>query len=141
MDEIIRGSTNENLCETVVEIMKSKFKMSMIGELNYFIGFQVKQLKDGIFINQVKHCKDLLTKLEMDKCKAINTPISSNYHLDQDSVGKLVDQIKYRGLICSLLYLTASRPGIMFVVCMCARFQSTPKESHFNAAKRIMKHL
>jgi len=121
--------------------MKSEFEMSMMGELNYFLGLQVKQLKDDIFLNQAKYCKDLLRKFEMDKCKPISTPFSTSYHLDQDEAGIPVDKTKYRGLIGSLLYLTASRPDIMFVVCMCARFQFAPKESHFNAAKRILKYL
>jgi len=66
VDDIIFGSTNEELCEAFVEVMKREFEMSMMGELNYFLGLQVKQLKDGIFINQAKYCKDLLRKFEMD---------------------------------------------------------------------------
>ena len=120
---------------------ESKFEMSMLGEMNYFLGLQVKQLKDGIFINQAKYCKELLRKFEMDKCKAISTPISTNCQLDQDHARKSVDQSKYMGLIGSLLYLTASRPDIMFVVCLCARYQSDPKDSHYNEAKRILKYL
>jgi len=77
----------------------------------------------------------------MDKCKSINTPFSTNCHLDHDVAGNSVDETKYRGLIGSLLYLTTSIPDIMFVVCMCACFQSAPKKSHFNAAKRILKYL
>ncbi|XP_068466483.1 uncharacterized mitochondrial protein AtMg00810-like [Phaseolus vulgaris] len=77
----------------------------------------------------------------MDKCKAINTLISTSCQLDQDHAGKSVDQSKYRGLIGSLLYLTASRRAIMFVVCLCAEYQYDPKESHYNAAKRILKYL
>ncbi|XP_068498306.1 uncharacterized mitochondrial protein AtMg00810-like [Phaseolus vulgaris] len=119
--------------------MKSEFEMSMLGEMNFFLGLQVKQLKDGIFINQTKYCKELLKKFDMDQCKAINTPISTSCQLDQDCAGKYVDQSKYRGLIGSLLYLTASRPDTMFDVCLCARYQSDPKESHYNAAKRILK--
>jgi len=141
VDDIIFGSNNGELCETFVEIMKCEFEMSMMGELNYFLGLQVKQLKDGIFLNQAKYCKDLLRKFEMDKCKPISTPFSTSCHLDQDEVGISVDETKNRGLIGSLLYLTASRPNIMFAVCMCARFQYAPKESHFNAAERILKYL
>jgi len=129
------------LYEAFVEVMKSEFEMSMLGEINYFLGLQVKQLKDGIFIIQAKYCKELLRKFEMDKCKAINTPIPTSCQLDQDHVGKSVDQSKYKGLIDSLLYLTAIRPDIIFVVCICARYQSDPKESHYNAAKRILKYL
>jgi len=104
-------------------------------------GLQVKQLKDDIFLNQAKYCKDVLRKFGMDKCKPINTPFSTSCHLDHDIAGNTANESKYRGLIGSLLYLTASRPDIMFAVCMCACFQSAPKESHFNAAKRILKYL
>ncbi|XP_068466314.1 uncharacterized mitochondrial protein AtMg00810-like [Phaseolus vulgaris] len=129
------------MCEAFVEIMKSEFEMSMLGEMNYFLGLQVKQLNDGIFINQAKYCKELLRKFKMDQCKAINTPISTSCQLDQDYAGKSVDQSKYRVLIGFLLYLTVTKPDIMFDVCLCARYQSDPKESHYNATKRILKYL
>jgi len=77
----------------------------------------------------------------MENCKEISTPMATNCYLDSDEKGTSVDQTKYRGLIGSLLYLTASRPDIMFSVCLCARFQSNPKESHFTAAKRILKYI
>jgi len=141
VDDIIFGSTNEEMCEAFVKAMKSEFEMSMLGEMNFFLGLQVKQLKDRIFISQEKYYKELLKKFDMDQCKEINTPISTSCQLDQDFAGKSVDQSKYRGLIGSLLYLTASRPDIMFVVCLCARYQSDPKESHYNATKRILKYL
>jgi len=141
VDDIIFRSTNEEMCEAFVETMKSEFAMLMLGEMNFFLGLQVKQLKDEIFINQAKYCKELLRKFEMDQCKAISTPISTSCKLHQDYAGKSVDQSKYRGLIGYLLYLTASRPAIMFVVCLCARYQSDPKESHYNVAKRIWKYL
>ena len=92
VDDIIFGSTNEELYEAFVEIMKRKFEMSMLGEMNYFLSLEVKKLKDGIFINQAKYCKDLLRKFEMDKCKVISTPISTSCQLDQDHAGKSVDQ-------------------------------------------------
>jgi len=77
----------------------------------------------------------------MEKCKEAATPMSTSCYIDADAVGTVVDQSKYRGLIGSLLYLTSSIPNIMFAVCLGARFQSNPKESHLKAAKRIMKYL
>ena len=77
----------------------------------------------------------------MDNCKAMNTPMGSSTYVDQDESGTPIDITKYRGMIGSLLYLTASRPGITFSVCLCARFQANPKESHLMAVKRIMKYL
>jgi len=115
--------------------------MSMMGELNYFLGLQIKQLQNDTFLNQSKYCRDVLKKFEIDSCKEASTPIATSCYLDADEHGTTVDQTKFRGLIGSLLYLTASRPDITFVVCICARFQANPKESHFNAAKRILKYL
>ena len=115
--------------------------MSMIGELTFFLGFQVKQMKEGIFISQEKYTKDLLKRFKMDECKPIKTPMPTNGHLDLDEGGNSVDQTLYRSMIGSLLYLTASRPDIMFSVCMCARFQASPKETHLIAVKRILRYL
>jgi hypothetical protein len=99
----------------------------MIRELNFFLGFQIKQLKEGTFIHQEKYTNDILKKIKMDDCKTIKTPMPTNGHLDLDKGGKPVDQKLYRSMIGSLLYLTASRPDIMCSVCMCARFQANPK--------------
>jgi hypothetical protein len=96
--------------------------MSMMGELKFFLGFQIKQLKDGTFVSQTKYTSDMLKKLDMDKAKPIKTPMPTNGHLDLDVGGKFVDQKVYRSMIGSLLYLCASRPDIMFSVCMCAKF-------------------
>jgi len=115
--------------------------MSMMGELTYFLGQQVKQLKHGTFLNQSKYCFDLLKKFKMEDCKEAVTPIATNCFMDADEASQPVDSTKYRGLIGSLLYLTTSRPDIQFGVCLCARFQANPKESHFKAAKRILKYL
>jgi hypothetical protein len=76
----------------------------------------------------------------MEKCKPIKTPMPTNGHLDLDEGGNLVDQTLYRSMIDSLLYLTSSRPDIMFSVCMCARFQSKPKKAHLRAVKRILRY-
>jgi len=121
--------------------MQGEFEMSMMGEFSFFLGLQIKQSKKGIFVCQSKYCNDILKKFEMESCKAATTPMSTNCYLSADEVEPEVDQTKYKGLIGSLLYLTASRPDIMFAIFLCARFQSSPKESHVKAAKRILKHL
>jgi hypothetical protein len=113
----------------------------MIGELTFFLGFQVKQMREEIFISQEKYTKDLLKRLNMDDCKPIKTLMPSNGHLDLDEGGKPVDPTLYRSMIGSLLYLTASRPNIMFSVCMCAHFQACPNEPHLSAIKRILRYL
>jgi len=129
------------MCEEFVAAMQGEFEMSMMGELTYFLGLQVKQLKHGTFLSQSKYFFDLVKKFKMDDCKEAATPISTNCLMDADEARQQVDSTKYRGLISSLLYLTASRPDIQFGVCMCARFQSNIKESHFKAGKRSLKYL
>jgi hypothetical protein len=141
VDDIIFGSTNKSTCEEFSRIMIQKFKLSMMGELKYFLGFQVKQLQEGTFISQTKYIQDILNKFGMKDAKPIKTPMGTNGHLDLDMGGKSVDQMVYRSMIGSLLYLCASRPDIMLSVCMCARFQADPKEVHLRAVNRIMRYL
>jgi hypothetical protein len=141
IDDIIFGSTNSSFCEEFSKIMTDRFEMSMMGELKYFLGFQIKQLEDGMFISQTKYTHDLLKKFGMDKAKTIKTPMCTNGHLDLGMGGKSVDQKVYHSMIGSLLYLHASRPDIMLSMCLCARFQAVPKECHLRVVKRIMRYL
>ncbi|XP_070020821.1 uncharacterized mitochondrial protein AtMg00810-like [Nicotiana sylvestris] len=121
--------------------MGSEFEMSMMGELNFFLGLQVKQSPKGISICQQKYIKELLKRFDMEASKVIDTPTATGTRLDMDEIGSPVNQTMYRGIIGSLLYLTANRPDIVFSVGLCARFQSNPKESHLKAAKRILIYL
>jgi hypothetical protein len=121
--------------------MTKRFEMSMMGELKFFLGFQIKQLKEGTFISQTKYTNDILKKFDMNNAKPIKTPMPSNGHLDLNEEGKIIDQKVYRSMIGSLLYLCTSRPDIMLSVCMCARFQANPKQCHLMAVKRIFRYL
>ena len=80
-------------------------------------------MNNGTFVSQGKYIKDMLKKFGMNESKSISTPIETNDNLDSDASGNMVDQKLYRSMIGSLLYVTASRPDVMFSVCMCARFQ------------------
>ncbi|GJX95516.1 retrovirus-related pol polyprotein from transposon TNT 1-94 [Tanacetum coccineum] len=117
------------------------FEMSMMGELNFFLGLQIKQMEDGIFFNQSKYIKEMLKKFGLEDSKPMKTPMSSDTKLTKDEECESVDSTKYRGMIGSLLYLMASRPDIMFSVCLCARFQEAPKTSHLEAVKRIFRYI
>ncbi|GJV39891.1 putative ribonuclease H-like domain-containing protein [Tanacetum coccineum] len=110
VDDIIIGSSNPKLCREFKALMHNKFKMSVMGELNFFLGLQVLQKNDGIFLSQDQYVVDILKKFGLSDI---------------------------RPMIGSLMYLTASRPDIMFAVCACARHQVTPKECHLHAVKRI----
>jgi hypothetical protein len=141
VDDIIFGSTCQDMCDEFAKIMHDEFEMSMMGELNFFLGLQIKQLEDGIFFNQSKYIKEMLKKFGLEDSKPIKTPMSTEVKLTKDNEGESVDNSKYRGMIGSLLYLTASRPDIMFSVCLCARFQEDPKTSHLEAVKRIFRYI
>jgi hypothetical protein len=141
VDVIIFGSTNKSSREEFSRTMIKKFEMSMMRELKYFLGFQIKQLQESTFICQIKYIQDILKKFGMKNAKPMKTPMGTNGHLDLDTGVKSVDQKLYRSMIGSLLYLCASRPDIMLSVCMCARFHANPKEVHLRAMKRIMRYL
>jgi len=120
VDDIIFRSSNENLCKKFSKYIQEEFKMSMMGELTFFLGMQVRQSKKDTFIYQEKYARDVIKKFGMENCKKIETPMSSSSKLDKNENGKKVDQKTYKSIIGSLLYLTASR--LLFSVCMCARF-------------------
>jgi hypothetical protein len=129
VDDIIFGSTNQDFCEEFGEMMANEFKMSMIGQLSYFLGLQIKQIKNGTFMTQGKYIQDMIKKFGLEDAKAISTPMGTNGHLDSDANGNMVDQKLYRSMIRSLLYVTALRPDVILSVCMCARFQASLRES------------
>src|SRR5919202_809639 len=141
VDDIIFGSSSQTLCKEFTELMSNHYEMRMMGELTYFLGLQVKQMKNGIFISQTKYVNELLSKFGFKDCSSMKTPMATATKLDQDVKGKPVDITAYRGMIGSLLYLTSSRPDIMFATCLCARYQANPKESHLMAVKRIFRYL
>ena len=119
VDDIIFGATSDKLIEIFSEEMTNQFEMSMIGELSYFLGLQIKQMDKGIFLNQEKYVDEMLKKFNFNDTRIRGTPMSTTLKLDIDDIGKSIDQRKYRSMIGSLLYLTASRPNIMFGVCLC----------------------
>ncbi|KAG9450359.1 hypothetical protein H6P81_010324 [Aristolochia fimbriata] len=118
-----------------------EFEMSMVGELLFFLGFQIKQQDTGIFLNQEKYAKEMVQKFGMEHTKPKATPMGTNEKLHRDSEGVGSDQHLYRSMIGSLLYLTISRPDLCFSVGVCARYQANPKESHLKAVKRILRYV
>ncbi|XP_075092019.1 secreted RxLR effector protein 161-like [Nicotiana tabacum] len=121
--------------------MGNEFEMSMMGELNFFMGLQIKQTPTRTMIHQQKYIKELLKNFNMECSKSIDSPIATAIKLDLDEEEKSVEQKLYRGMIGSLLYLTLSMPAIVFSVGLCARFQENPKESHLKDVKRILRYL
>ena len=122
VDNIVFGSIIDHLAQEFSEEMKREFEISMVEKLNFFLGLQVKQRKDGIFISQDKYAKNLVKRFDLDSKKHTSTPMSSSVKLSLDVAGVDVDPTLYRNMIGSLLYLTVSRPDITFNVGVCAQF-------------------
>ncbi|GKC70059.1 putative ribonuclease H-like domain-containing protein, partial [Tanacetum coccineum] len=116
VDDIIFGSTKKSLCDEFEGLMHKRFQMSFMGELTFFLGLQVQQKEDGIFISQDKYVAEILKKFDFAIVKTSSTPIKTNKELVKDEEVEAVDVYLYRSMIGSLMYLTASRPDIMFAV-------------------------
>ncbi|GJV11142.1 putative ribonuclease H-like domain-containing protein [Tanacetum coccineum] len=129
------------MCTEFEKMMHKKFQMSFMGELTFFLGLQVTQKDDGIFISQDKYMDEILKKFGFSIMKTTSTPMETSKPLIKDENDEDVDVHLYRSMIGSLMYLTSSRPDIMFDVCACARFQVTPKVSHRHDVKRIFRYL
>ncbi|GKE45640.1 putative ribonuclease H-like domain-containing protein, partial [Tanacetum coccineum] len=141
VDDIIFGYTKKSLCTEFKKTMHKKFQMSSMGELTFFLGLQVKLKEDGIFISQDKYVTEILKKFGFSDVKTASTPMETQKPLLKDEDGEEVDVHLYRPMIGSLMYLTSSRPDIMFAVCACARYQVNLKVSHLHAVKRIFRYL
>ncbi|GKC31970.1 retrovirus-related pol polyprotein from transposon TNT 1-94 [Tanacetum coccineum] len=141
VDDIIFAASTPELCDLFSKIMCSKFKMSMMGKISFFLGLQISQTPKGIFINQSKYALESLKKYGFDTCDPVDTPMVKKSKLDEDKEGKAVDPSHYRGMIGTILYLTASRTDLQFAICMCARYQARPTEKHLHAVKRIFRYL
>ncbi|GJQ93013.1 uncharacterized mitochondrial protein-like protein [Tanacetum coccineum] len=141
VDDIIFGSTRKDMCTEFEKMMHKKFQMSSMGELTFFLGLQVTQKDDGIFISQDKYVDEILKKFGFSIVKTASAPMETSRPLMKDENAKDVDVHLYRSMIGSLMYITSLRLDIMFDVCACARFQVTPKVSHLHVVKRIYRYL
>ncbi|GJT75335.1 retrovirus-related pol polyprotein from transposon TNT 1-94 [Tanacetum coccineum] len=144
VDDIIFGSTHPRYSQLFFNLMKSRFEMSMMGEMTFFLGLQVNQSPRGIFINQSNYVLEILKKYGMETCDPCGTPMETKDKLDINQNWTLVDATKYRSMIGSLMYLMSSRPDIVHATCLCARYQANPTEKQSGdllRAKRIFHYL
>jgi hypothetical protein len=141
VDDIVFGGSSRTLVARFAEDMSKEFEMSMMGELQFFLGLQIKQMMERTFVHQANYMKDILKKFKMDDSKPLSTPMRTTTALNADEDGEPVDQKEYRSKIDSLLYFTVTRLDIQFSVCLCARFQASSRTSHRQAVKRIFKYL
>ncbi|GJX03267.1 retrovirus-related pol polyprotein from transposon TNT 1-94 [Tanacetum coccineum] len=141
VDDIIFASTNTAMCNEFANLMTTKFKMSMMGQMSFFLGLQISQSPRGIFLNQSKYAYEIIKKYGLLTSDSVDTPMVEKNKLDEDLQGTPVDATLYRGMIGSLMYLTSSRPDLIYAVCLCAWYQAKPTEKHLNAVKRIFRYL
>jgi hypothetical protein len=141
VDDIIFGGSSRTLVSIFQEMMKNEFQMSMMGELTFLLGIQVKKTKQATFVHQAKYTKDLMKKFNMAELKPVSTPMSIATSLGPDEDGEVVDQREYRSRIGSLLYLTVTHSDIQFAVCLCVRFQASPRSLHRTTVQQIFKYL
>ncbi|XP_050915454.1 uncharacterized mitochondrial protein AtMg00810-like [Lathyrus oleraceus] len=141
VDDIMSGGMPNQMVQHFFKQMQSEFEMSHVGELTYFLGLQVKQMDDTIFISQRKYVDNIVKKFGIESVSHKRTPEATHLKLTKDEKGVDMDQSLYKSMIDTLLYLTASRPDITFVVGVCARYHVEPKISHINKVKRILKYI
>ncbi|GJW63838.1 retrovirus-related pol polyprotein from transposon TNT 1-94 [Tanacetum coccineum] len=137
VDNLIFAFTSPAMCDEFAKVMTFKFKMLMMEKMSFFLGLQISQSSRGIFINQSNYALEIIKKYGMLSSDPVDTPMVEKSKLDEDLQGKPVDPTHYCGMIGFLMYLTSSRPDLVFAVCMCARYQAKPTENHLHAVKRI----
>nr|GEV77056.1 retrovirus-related Pol polyprotein from transposon TNT 1-94 [Tanacetum cinerariifolium] len=141
VDDIIFASTDPKACDIFSNETSSKFQMSMMGQMSFFLGLQVSQSTGGIFINQSKFSLEILKKFRMDSCDPVDTPMVDRLKLDEDPLVIPVDKTRFHSMVGSLMYLTCSRPDLVFAVCMCARYQASPTKKHLEELKQVFRYL
>jgi hypothetical protein len=141
VDDIIFGSNNASSVQWFASTIQSKFEISMIGELTFFLGLKITQRSEGLFLSQEKYLREMLKRFQMEDSTPMRTPMVTGCKLRKDDDSLDVDQSSYRCMIDNLLYIIASHLDIMHVVGMVGRYQAAPKQSHFLAIKRIFRYL
>jgi hypothetical protein len=121
--------------------MMDEFDMIDLGKIRYFLGIEVLQKEDGIFISQRKYTHEVLERFNMGQCNSVKNPIVPGFKLTKDEGGVQVDSTLYKQMVGSFMYLTATRSDLMFVVSLISRYMEHPIESHLMAAKRILRYV
>jgi Reverse transcriptase (RNA-dependent DNA polymerase)/gag-polypeptide of LTR copia-type/Integrase core domain/GAG-pre-integrase domain/Domain of unknown function (DUF4219)/Zinc knuckle len=141
VDDMIYMGSNQELVEKFKESMKRRFEMTDLGELKYFLGLEVIQGDEGIFVSQRKYAMDLVNRFNLKGCNGVNTPMNAKEKLVKKDGSPLADGVVYRSLVGGLIYLTHTRPDISFSVGVVSRFMHDPSKHHLGAAKRILKYI
>ncbi|KAL8087732.1 hypothetical protein AgCh_037766 [Apium graveolens] len=141
VDDMIFTGNNPGMFNDFKKVMTNEFEMTYIGQMSYFLGVEVKQNRDGIFMSQKKYAEQILKKFRMEECKSVSTPAEPSIKLRVDSIRQSVNPTLFKSLVRSLRYLTFTRPDIMYAVGLVSRYMEKPKQDHFMAAKRILRYI
>jgi len=141
VDDLIFMGNDESLVEELKEAMKEEVEMIELGLLRFFLGIEVQQHEQGIFISQSKYAQDILKRFRMETCKLSPTPIAMGIKLCKYDFTKSVNPTLYKSMVGSLMYLMHTRPDIMYAVSLISRFMENPRASHLQAAKRILRYV
>ncbi|XP_058746032.1 uncharacterized mitochondrial protein AtMg00810-like [Vicia villosa] len=141
VDDLIYTGNNEQMMKQFKESMKEKFAMTDLGKMKYFLGVEVNQTQQGIFIHQHRYASEILSRFGMTDCNKVCSPMVPGCKLIKDEHGKPTDATYYKQMIGCLMYLLATRPDMAFSVCLAARYMERPTELHVAAIKRILRYL
>ncbi|XP_031263008.1 uncharacterized protein LOC116121206 [Pistacia vera] len=141
VDDLLVIGSNETQVDEFKKSMQSEFEMTDLGGMSYFLGMEIDQHVDGIFVNLRRYASEVLKKFCMENCKPVNLPLVPNLKLSKNEDGEKVDEGLYRSLIGCLLYLTATRPDLMYATSLLSRFMSNPTETHFKIAKSVLRYV
>ena len=141
VDDLLFTGNNQQMFHEFKQAMFKKFEMTDFGIMSFFLGIEVRQQPDDIFICQKKYAKELLDKFNIKNCNAVNTPIAMDLKLTREREGKIIDPTLFRSLIGSLRYLSITRPDIVYSVGLLSKYMEKPKESHWLAVKRILRYI
>jgi hypothetical protein len=141
VDDILITGANDERIEVFKQDMLKEFEMSDLGEMHYFLGMEIKQKKDGIFLDQRRYASNLLQHFKMERSKSVNTPLIVNQKMSKEDGEPLRDATTYRSMVGSLMYLTLTRPDITYATSLLSRFMTSPRTTHLAAAKRVLRYL
>ncbi|KAM1072945.1 hypothetical protein ACFX2B_017883 [Malus domestica] len=141
VDDLIYTGNDESMFSKFKQSMMNEFEMTDLGKMRYFLGIEVLQKPDGIFICQKKYAQEVLERFNMGNCNPVHNPIVPGTKLTKDLTGERVDNTYYKQIVGSLMYLAATRPDTMFVVSLISRFMEGPTEMHLAAAKRVLRYV
>ncbi|KAM1012444.1 hypothetical protein ACFX15_041792 [Malus domestica] len=141
VDDIVYTGNNQDMLDEFKEDMKEKYEMSDLGLLHHFLGIGVIQTESSIFIHQKKYASSLLDKFGLKECKSVSIPLVATEKLSKEDGSGAADEEKYRKLVGSLLYLTATRPDVMYAASLLARYMHCPTNKHYGTAKRVLRYV